>query len=624
MIVSCTRWLWFVGILVVVSALSACDDSLPLSPRATPEPAPTNTATATAIPSSSPTPTYTATATPTPTPSPTPTYTATATPTPTPSPTPTHTATPTPTPSPTPTSTLSPTSIPTTTPTPVPTPTLLPTITNRAALVALYNSTDGTNWRLNTNWLTDAHISQWAGVITDANGHVKSLDLSSNQLSGKIPWELGTLSNLESLDLSNNQLNGEIPPEIGNLSSLEQLYLPGNPLTGEIPPELGRLSGLKRLSLFGVRRHDDQTIFNQFTGCLPENLHQLISRVEMLLLSLAPCTGTDIVVAVDGEPQVYNDNVVVLPVPEANLADGSVNPLEYARFFYQCFNDAFDFLVIISNLYFFETIEGEGGDFNPTYWGVSNNVQGIGLPPFSQNQSVGSAGKLQGVVRLQYTHHVIESRVLLHELMHRWGNSIIPPPGGHWGLSSANGMIGGFDIADLVDLGEGLYVIKGVYRGGGTFNKTARGPDRYSPIELYVAGLLPAEEVPDLWMAEEWDWHRDQDGWPVRTDEGYRVIEPSKVRTITIEDIIAEHGERIPDSSESQREFRAAAILLVDEDHPAYRYQLDKLSTDVAAFSFPGTKDDDWVNFYEATGGRATIAMDGLSEYMKVLTCPLN
>ena len=44
--------------------------------------------------------------------------------------------------------------------------------TDRAALVALYNATDGKNWRINRHWLSDEPIGLWYGVATDRNGHV--------------------------------------------------------------------------------------------------------------------------------------------------------------------------------------------------------------------------------------------------------------------------------------------------------------------------------------------------------------------------------------------------------------------------------------------------------------------
>ena len=87
--------------------------------------------------------------------------------------------------------------------------------TDRAALVALYNATDGPNWTNNTGWLTDRltdrPLYDWYGVTPDANGGVTELNLSDNQLTGEIPAELGNLSNLERLYLGANQLTGCVP-----------------------------------------------------------------------------------------------------------------------------------------------------------------------------------------------------------------------------------------------------------------------------------------------------------------------------------------------------------------------------------------------------------------------------
>ena len=58
-------------------------------------------------------------------------------------------------------------------------------------------------------------------------------------MTGEIPAELGSLSNLQILDLSLNDLRGEIPAELGSLSNLQILDLGGNDLRGEIPAEMG-------------------------------------------------------------------------------------------------------------------------------------------------------------------------------------------------------------------------------------------------------------------------------------------------------------------------------------------------------------------------------------------------
>jgi hypothetical protein len=75
----------------------------------------------------------------------------------------------------------------------------------REALIALYNSTDGDNWTNNSGWKEPPLDSDgfampgtentWYG-ITIYSGRVKRVGLSSNQLSGRIPPELGNLTSL--------------------------------------------------------------------------------------------------------------------------------------------------------------------------------------------------------------------------------------------------------------------------------------------------------------------------------------------------------------------------------------------------------------------------------------------
>ena len=151
---------------------------------------------------------------------------------------------------------------------------------DRAALVELYNATGGASWTNNTNWLSDRPIREWYGVSTDPDGRVSDLSLSGNELTGEIPRELGSLSNLRGLYLHDNELTGEIPTELGSLSNLEQLWLRGNQLTGDIPRELGNLSNLTWLSLWG----------NQLTGEIPTELGSL-SNLQGLDLSYNELTG---------------------------------------------------------------------------------------------------------------------------------------------------------------------------------------------------------------------------------------------------------------------------------------------------------------------------------------------
>ena len=154
---------------------------------------------------------------------------------------------------------------------------------DRAALVALYNATDGPNWVDNDNWLTDAPLGDWHGVETDQSGRVVGVVMShydsdarewrGNNLSGPIPPELGGLRGLKRLNLKANDLSGSIPPELGGLVGLERLELDGNVLTGPIPPELGNLASLTLLRLGG----------NNLSGPIPAELGNLAALTWLSL-----------------------------------------------------------------------------------------------------------------------------------------------------------------------------------------------------------------------------------------------------------------------------------------------------------------------------------------------------
>jgi ribosomal protein L35AE/L33A len=105
------------------------------------------------------------------------------------------------------------------------------------ALVALYESTDGTNWFDNADWNVTNTPCDWNGVICKGE-HVSRLYLYSNNLNGEMPPELGNLSGLKRLLLHENDLSGAIPYELGNLSQLQYLWLHDNDLCGDIPETL--------------------------------------------------------------------------------------------------------------------------------------------------------------------------------------------------------------------------------------------------------------------------------------------------------------------------------------------------------------------------------------------------
>ncbi|XP_022741989.1 probable LRR receptor-like serine/threonine-protein kinase At4g36180 [Durio zibethinus] len=82
---------------------------------------------------------------------------------------------------------------------------------------------------------------------------MSGLDLSCNNLTGKIPVALGNLSSIHALNLSHNRLAGAIPISLSKLVEIESLDLSYNYLSGEIPSEL---TNLVRLEVFNVSHNN--------------------------------------------------------------------------------------------------------------------------------------------------------------------------------------------------------------------------------------------------------------------------------------------------------------------------------------------------------------------------------
>ena len=151
---------------------------------------------------------------------------------------------------------------------------------DRPALVALYDATDGDNWRNKTNWKSNDPLGNWRGVTTNAAGRVTGLDLGTNSLNGPIPAALGGLTNLTDLRLNGNGLSGSLPVALGGLTNLEALNLGSNSLTGSIPTAFVNLGNLTYLQLYS----------NSLTGSIPAALGGL-TNLETLELNANSLTG---------------------------------------------------------------------------------------------------------------------------------------------------------------------------------------------------------------------------------------------------------------------------------------------------------------------------------------------
>jgi hypothetical protein len=274
---------------------------------------------------------------------------------------------------------------------------------------------------------------------------------------------------------------------------------------------------------------------------------------------------------------------------------------------YSVFKDDFDFIFLVQNE------KDTTLDYMGSFRGISNDVVGISedAESFDTTKYVGSDGKLKGV-----THLPLKSGICcgpsLHELMHHWGNFSLSTytfdenvvlakdgmdettAGSHWGVSSVNGQLGGFDLSTLEELGGNWYTADGF----GTF---ANGGNSipYGNFELYLMGLIPPEEVEDVVLfrgltATAGDFF----------DDGKWYAE-EKI-TVTVEDVINKLGSRVPDHNMSQKEFKLLTLVLTD----------DPLTDEEWTYFSKQAKDFE-ETFSWATGGRGTIKLGDLYKSKK-------
>ena len=172
------------------------------------------------------------------------------------------------------------------------------------AVVALYHSTNGSNWANNTGWLKGDPCTYpyWYGLYC-IEGRVLQINLVYNGLSGSIPADLTKASSLQVLRLYSNVLTGDIPAGIFSMQSLQVLDLNTNSITGTLPSQVS-MANLTQLSLYGnSMKGTFPEVFtapnlqiveissNMFTGNLPESFSDAPGLTE-LVVSRNAFTGT--------------------------------------------------------------------------------------------------------------------------------------------------------------------------------------------------------------------------------------------------------------------------------------------------------------------------------------------
>ena len=319
------------------------------------------------------------------------------------------------------------------------------------------------------------------------------------------------------------------------------------------------------------------------------------------------------------------DNLVVMDTPSIpNYETSLLGQIRICRTFYQSYKDEFDMILIISN------IPWGGSDHRSLEeWGqmrtVRNEVQGIGVTQRNHGKWFGSLKKLKGILHLP-TNQSLVIGAPLHEIMHLWvaNKQVIPSiMKNHWGISSVNGQLGGFDMTTLVSLGSNRFSAPPFLPNSSHLFMSQRP---YSELELYLAGLIPPENVPDIWIAEDGRLLRDSDSHIERDEDGNFIFEARKISIWPIDKIVQKLGPRNPNHLNSQKSFRLAVIAINNSTYPLddkdIRFLLRfidlfvkkesildveridiEVSGDRHAWSFPPGH----YNFWDATGGRAII-----------------
>lgn len=261
----------------------------------------------------------------------------------------------------------------------------------RQALIALYDSTNGSSWTDSSNWNGAAGTEcTWAGVQCDSEQTtVVGIYLYQNNLSGPIPSEIGSFPNLEELELWENELSGPIPPEIGSLTNLRHLILDNNGFEGTLPGEIGNLTNLELLQALGCG----------LSGAVPPEIGNLPSldnlRLAFNALTSIPSEIGNLPVLTNLE---LNENLLSGPIPPEI---GSISSLVSLDLSLNQFSGSIPSeLGNLTNLYFLSVDHNELTGAIPPELG---NATALGWLVLSRNQLSGEIpASLAQLTDLQY------------------------------------------------------------------------------------------------------------------------------------------------------------------------------------------------------------------------------
>ncbi|XP_027333109.1 probable LRR receptor-like serine/threonine-protein kinase At2g24230 [Abrus precatorius] len=136
---------------------------------------------------------------------------------------------------------------------------------------------DNTIGKLSKLQSLDLSYNKITGLPSDfwCLSSLKTLNLSSNQISGSLTNNIGNFGLLESIDLSSNDFSEEIPEAIGSLVSLRVLKLNHNRFAQNVPSGILKCQNLVSIDLSS----------NQLNGTLPDGFGAAFPKLRTLNLS---------------------------------------------------------------------------------------------------------------------------------------------------------------------------------------------------------------------------------------------------------------------------------------------------------------------------------------------------
>jgi hypothetical protein len=320
------------------------------------------------------------------------------------------------------------------------------------------------------------------------------------------------------------------------------------------------------------------------------------------IIGIAPAVRLELSVAVDfSEPPLTTHDAAVVEIfLPADLDLGLLG-----QKFYLTHDDVYDYVVIFHNY----DIGIDLGNTFAFYRGVRNFTRGIGPFPseaesqnvFDFGQSLGSGFRLQGLMFMGDLSKYPDDpngridrdfglgiatplTVLAHEAGHRHlaRSLFVDPHSNQLSLELLGRQIAhwSYFFNSEASLLEGNRIVD---HGSGDFRfETVATIEGFSALDRYLMGLIPPEQVPPTFFVR-------------RPSIGDSIFNPEHAplagvffngeRTdLTMDMILAAHGRRSPDHTVSQKHYRFAFVLLVEEGVEPPPEQVEKLDRFRAGF----------------------------------------